>query len=96
MIKYLLLINLITFILFYTDKYNAMHMLYRIPEKILYLFILIGGFGSILFMYLLNHKINKISFKIVPSISIIIWILIIYNYWIIIMVIIWIFCIKNH
>ena len=38
---YILLINLITFLLFGIDKYKAKKGLWRIPEKVLFLFAIL-------------------------------------------------------
>lgn len=62
---YLSLINLFSFCLFGLDKWFAQHHKYRISEKILFFFSLIGGcFGALLAMYLFHHKTKKKRFMI--------------------------------
>jgi uncharacterized membrane protein YsdA (DUF1294 family) len=60
---YLLLINLLTFIVFGLDKAKAATRTWRIPEKTLLLLSFIGGFpGAWLAMSLFRHKIKDFSF----------------------------------
>jgi len=54
---YLLTINLFSFTLMGIDKRKAIQHKWRIPEKHLFLFALLGGsIGSILGMQLFHHK----------------------------------------
>ncbi|MDD2213500.1 MAG: DUF1294 domain-containing protein [Oscillospiraceae bacterium] len=54
---YLLVINLLTFILFGVDKYKAVHGLWRIREAVLLGFSLAGGsVGGLLGMWVFQHK----------------------------------------
>lgn len=54
---YLFLVNLVTFILYGTDKRRARKGAWRIPEKSLLGFSLLGGaVGGLLGMQLLRHK----------------------------------------
>ena len=67
--------NIITFILYGIDKYNAIHNKYRISEKTLILFTLFGGvIGGILGGMIFNHKVRKWYFKLVNILALIIWI----------------------
>lgn len=65
---YLLIINLISFLLMYIDKRKAIKGKWRIKEKNLLLVSLIGGsFGSLLGMYTFRHKTKtKIFYMGVP------------------------------
>lgn len=57
LIAYLILINIAAFLSMYIDKKKAIKHKWRIPEKTLFLFALIGGsLGSNLGMYTLRHK----------------------------------------
>ena len=81
MLKYLLLINIISFIIYGIDKFLAIRHWYRISEFILLCFGFIGGvIGSILGMIFFNHKTNKLKFKIYFFIFSILWLILIYLY----------------
>lgn len=69
---YLILINIITFLLFGVDKWKAAHEKWRIPERTLFLFAGLGGsFGARLGMSVFRHKTKHRSFTIgIPSIFI--------------------------
>ena len=72
---YLIIINLISFILYGLDKYKAIHNMWRIPEIVLILVSFLGGgIGSILGMIVFRHKTKKLSFKILNTLSLIIFI----------------------
>ena len=78
MIKYLIIINLITFIMYGIDKQQAIKNNYRISETTLLTLSLIGGsLGSILGMIIFHHKTKKLKFKLLNTIFLIIHILII-------------------
>jgi len=70
---YLLLINIITFVLYGIDKLNAKTDSWRVSERVLILFAIAGGsVGALLGMYICRHKIRKIKFKVgIPVILII-------------------------
>ena len=72
LIVYLLIINLIGFIIMGMDKRKAIRHTYRIPEKTLFLAALLGGsIGSILGMQLFRHKTKHWYFVIgMPAILI--------------------------
>ena len=60
MIYYLLLINIVTFLVFVIDKRRAVKRKWRIPEKTLLGLSLIGGSaGGLIAMYNFRHKIRK-------------------------------------
>ena len=61
---YLLIINLIGFFAMFIDKQKAKKNKWRIPEKTLFLFALIGGsFGTTLGMNVFHHKTKHWYFK---------------------------------
>lgn len=77
---YLIIINIISFILYGLDKYKAIINKWRIPESVLLtISFLGGGIGSLLGMYIFRHKTKKKKFIIINLISIIILIFIIKN-----------------
>ena len=62
---YLILINLVTFILYAIDKIKAKRDAWRISERILLIFALMGGSaGALLAMLICRHKIRKNKFRI--------------------------------
>ena len=74
-ITYLIIINIIASILFYADKHKAQNGKRRIPESILHLFELIGGIFTIIpLMFIIRHKNQKISYKLVSFIILALWI----------------------
>ncbi len=78
-IIYLILINLITFSVFGIDKLKAVKNKWRIPEKILFLFSIIGGsVGGLLGMYTFRHKTQKPAFKFGIPVILILQIVLIY------------------
>lgn len=59
-------VNAILFVLMGIDKYRAKKKMWRIPEKTLLSFgILGGGLGGILGMVLFHHKIRLTKFKVI-------------------------------
>ena len=78
LIIYLVIINLIAFLLCYIDKRNAIKNIYRISETSLLSISLMGGcFGMLFGMYMFHHKTRKLKFKLV-YIFVIIWIIILF------------------
>ncbi|HKK95054.1 MAG TPA: DUF1294 domain-containing protein [Anaerovoracaceae bacterium] len=64
LIIYLALINLFTFLLMFMDKRRAKNDKWRIPEKNLFTFILLGGsIGGFLGMKMFRHKIKRWYFN---------------------------------
>ena len=62
---WLIVINLITFIVFGIDKKRARNHEWRIPEKTLFLLAIIGGsIGAIFGMIVFHHKTRKWYFWI--------------------------------
>lgn len=77
-IYYLIIVNIITFLICGYDKYMAIKHKYRIPENILLLLSFLGGcIGFILGMYIFRHKTKKLKFSVLEPIILAIWIYII-------------------
>lgn len=65
LVIYLILINIISFIIFGIDKYKAKKHRYRISLATLFTICFLGGsLGGIVGMYAFNHKVNKNYFVI--------------------------------
>ncbi len=81
MLYYLIIVNLIGFVLIYIDKKRAINHSYRISEKRLFLVCLLGGsLGSLIGMYTFRHKTRHNKFVFGVPIILAINILIIYIY----------------
>lgn len=80
LIAYLILINIISFIIFAVDKRNATRGKWRVREITLIELTIVGGsIGGLIAMYKLRHKTQKMKFKIgVPVILVLQCILAIY------------------
>lgn len=77
MIIYLILINIIEFIIMGLDKLFAIKHKERIPEIVLLSISFLGGsIGSILGMIIFRHKTKKWKFKILFTLFLIMHILI--------------------
>ena len=72
-IIWLIIINLTAFAVFGIDKKRAKKGQWRIPEKTLFLSVILGGsIGAILGMYIFHHKTKHWYFQIgIPAIMII-------------------------
>ena len=71
---YVLLINLLLFLLMGIDKRAAKRKKWRIPERrLLILGIIGGGIGGILGMLVFHHKTHRIYFTICYVVNIICW-----------------------
>lgn len=82
MINYLIIINLISFIIYGVDKFLAIKHYYRISEFILLSFGFVGGVvGSILGMIYFKHKTKKIKFKIYLFLCFILWIYVLLKFY---------------
>ena len=70
---YLVIINVITFVIFGVDKYKAIRQEWRIRESTLLGLALIGGsIGGWLAMYTFHHKTKKVKFFVgIPVILVI-------------------------
>ena len=74
-IIYLIVINALAAILFCSDKRRATKGKRRIPESILHLFELVGGIFTIIpLMFIIRHKNQKMSYKLVSFIILALWI----------------------
>ena len=63
--NYLLIINVISYTAMGMDKYRAVKQQWRIPEKTLFLFALLGGSAGGLFgMYFFRHKTLHKKFSV--------------------------------
>ena len=75
--SYLVIINIIAFIMYYIDKRNSIKHKNRIPEKYLLLISVVGGpLGSLLSMSLFHHKTKHIKFIIINVLCLIVYILV--------------------
>ena len=64
--NYLIVINVVAFLLCYTDKKLAIFHKRRISENTLLLVSIMGGcYGFLTSMYLFHHKTRKIKFKLI-------------------------------
>ena len=62
---YLLMINLIGFLMMWSDKRRAKWGKWRIPEQTLFIVTALGGgIGTIAGMYTFRHKTKKLKFTI--------------------------------
>ena len=64
-ILYLIIINIVTFLVYRADKRAAQRGEWRYRESVLFLLAIIGGsIGAIIAMYTLRHKTKHLSFRI--------------------------------
>ena len=62
---YLIVINILGFLIMGLDKHKAKMAERRIPENTLFTFtVLGGGIGTIAGMYVFHHKTKKMKFKV--------------------------------
>ncbi len=79
-LSYFVLINIVSFILFFLDKEKAKRDKWRIKEKTLHTASFFGGvFGSIAAMILFHHKTRKRGFVVITFIALVFNIFIYYN-----------------
>lgn len=77
-IYYLIIINIIGFIVVFYDKRQAIKKKNRISEKNLLVISIIGGcYGFVISMYLFRHKTKKVKFRVLLPMINIIWLIII-------------------
>ena len=75
LIIYLIIINLLTFIMYFLDKFKAKYHWWRTPEKVLLFMGVIGGsIGGIVGMHIFRHKTKKIYFYIINYLCLLIWV----------------------
>ncbi len=80
MLNYLIIINIISFVIYGVDKYFAINNKYRISENLLLFLGFVGGvLGSILGMIVFRHKIRKIKFKVCLFMYFVLWVFILYK-----------------
>lgn len=64
LIIYLIVVNLVAFVLMGVDKYRAKRDQWRIPERTLFLFpLLCGSLGGVLGMQVFHHKTRHWYFR---------------------------------
>jgi uncharacterized membrane protein YsdA (DUF1294 family) len=81
MIKYLITINIITFIIFGLDKYLAIKEKRRISERTLLTLSLLGGcYLELIAMELFRHKTKKLIFYIVNLTLIVFYTILLYKF----------------
>jgi len=70
---YLLVINIVTFLVFIGDKQKARKKVWRVPESRLLMLALIGGsIGELIGMFVCKHKTRHLKFVVgIPFIIII-------------------------
>ena len=79
LLYYLLLINIIAFIIIYIDKQKAIKHKWRIKESTLFLISIIGGsLGTLIGMYTFHHKTKHIKFTLGIPFILIVQIILIY------------------
>jgi uncharacterized membrane protein YsdA (DUF1294 family) len=67
---YFIVLGIVTFILWGVDKFRARANLWRIPERTLLIFTLLGGsFGALAGMVIFRHKIRKPLFWILVGLA---------------------------
>ncbi len=71
---YLLLVNLVAFVLYGLDKLKAVRGMWRIPEASLLRWARLGGaLGALLAMFLFMHKTRHKKFLILVPLFLLIW-----------------------
>lgn len=74
---YLLLANLLAFVLYGIDKVKAKKKAYRIPERtLLWMARIGGGVGSWIGVMVFHHKTKHAKFKIVVPLWTVIWLVV--------------------
>ena len=81
MTYYLLIINIITFIIYGIDKYKSIKHKYRISEATLIILAIIGGtIGAFFGMIVFHHKTKKKKFTILIPIIMLLWVYILIKF----------------
>ena len=72
MLRYCIILNILSFLFIGYDKKQAIKKKSRIPEIVLFTLSMIGGsYGTLIGMILFHHKTKKINFQILIPIFII-------------------------
>ncbi len=75
---YLIIINILAFLLYGIDKRKAVRKKWRIPESWLIMLAVIGGpLGAFLGMQVFHHKTKKMKFCVTVPFFLLIWITIV-------------------
>lgn len=81
LVVYILIINLISFFLFFIDKQKSKNNKWRIKESTLHIVGFLGGItGSILAMIFFRHKTRKPKFIIITIIALLLNIFLAYRF----------------
>lgn len=81
MIYYLLIINIITFIIYGIDKYKSIKHKYRISEATLIILAILGGsLGAFFGMIVFHHKTKKKKFTILIPVIMLLWVYILIKF----------------
>lgn len=79
LLYYLVAINFVSGIIFYSDKVKARKRKRRIPEKTLHIWEFAGGaVANLILMYSIRHKNQKTSYFIYTYLAILAWLFVFY------------------
>ena len=80
---YLMIVNVLVFLMYGMDKRKAKKKKWRIPESSLIFSAFLGGaFGALFGMQLFHHKTRHMQFRVMVPISVILWVgIIVYAFW---------------
>lgn len=79
---YLLIINIITFIIYGIDKQKSIKHKYRISESTLIILSILGGtLGALLGMKIFHHKTKKTKFIILIPLLLLLWLWILIKFY---------------
>ncbi len=74
LIYYLLVINVISGVLFFSDKLKAKKNARRVPENTLHLWEFLGGvFINLVLIYTIRHKNAKGSYYVYTFMALLVW-----------------------
>ena len=80
-ILYFVIVNILTFSLFASDKYRAVRRGWRIRESVLFGMSLVGGaLGGLISMFVFRHKTKKALFEYGMPIAVVLHIVFIFIY----------------
>jgi len=66
LIGYYLIINFVTFLVWGFDKFRAKTQQWRVPERVLFTLMMVGGaFGAMIGMQVFHHKTRKKLFWVI-------------------------------